>query len=82
VEKDDHLMQNIWAPNHRRMGRLRGQLQPGAIWARHLCALPAGEHCPKGLICLGCAHAQPEEVCVPISRRRMLATHERSLGAA
>jgi hypothetical protein len=24
----------------------------------HLCALPTGEHCPKGLICLGCAHAQ------------------------
>ena len=23
----------------------------------HLCALPTGEHCPKGLICLGCAHA-------------------------
>jgi hypothetical protein len=21
----------------------------------HLCALPTGEHCPKGLICLGCA---------------------------
>jgi len=23
----------------------------------HLCALPAGEHCPKGLVCLGCSHA-------------------------
>ena len=27
----------------------------------HLCALPTGEHCPKGLICLGCAHAQPKK---------------------
>jgi integrase len=47
----------------------------------HLCALPTGEHCPKGLICLGCAHAQPKKSAVPIFRR-MLASHERSLMAA
>jgi integrase len=47
----------------------------------HLCALPTGEHCPKGLICLGCAHAQPKKSAVPIFRR-MLASHERSLAAA
>src|SRR5580700_1575563 len=47
----------------------------------HLCALPTGEHCPKGLICLGCAHAQPRKSAVPIFRR-MLASHERSLVAA
>jgi integrase len=47
----------------------------------HLCALPTGEHCPKGLICLGCAHAQPKKSAVPIFRR-MLASHERSLLAA
>jgi len=47
----------------------------------HLCALPTGEHCPKGLICLGCAHAQPKNRAVPIFRR-MLASHERSLVAA
>jgi hypothetical protein len=47
----------------------------------HLCALPTGEHCPKGLICLGCAHAQPKKSVVPIFRR-MLASHERSLVAA
>jgi integrase len=35
----------------------------------HLCALPTGEHCPKGLICLGCAHAQPKKSAVPIFRR-------------
>src|SRR5882672_5926117 len=47
----------------------------------HLCSLPTGEHCPKGLICLGCAHAQPKKSAVPIFRR-MLASHERSLVAA
>jgi integrase len=47
----------------------------------HLCALPTGEHCPKGLICLGCAHAQPKKSAVP-TFRRMLASHERSLVAA
>ena len=47
----------------------------------HLCALPTGEHCPKGLIRLGCAHAQPKKSAVPIFRR-MLASHERSLVAA
>jgi integrase len=47
----------------------------------HLCALPTGEHCPKELICLGCAHAQPKKSAVPIFRR-MLASHERSLMAA
>ena len=41
----------------------------------HLCALPIGEHCPKGLICLGCARVQP-------IFGRMLASHERSLAAA
>jgi hypothetical protein len=46
----------------------------------HLCALPTGEHCPKGLICLGCAYAQPKKSAVPIFRR-MLASHERSLVA-
>ncbi len=47
----------------------------------HLCALPTGEHCPRGLICLGCTHAQPKKSAVPIFRR-MLASHERSLSAA
>jgi hypothetical protein len=47
----------------------------------HLCALPTGEHCPKGLICLGCAHAQPKKSAVPIFRR-MLTSHERSLATA
>jgi integrase len=47
----------------------------------HLCALPTGEHCPRGLVCLGCTHAQPKKSAVPIFRR-MLASHQRSLSAA
>src|SRR5438309_11608650 len=47
----------------------------------HLCALPTGEHCPKGLICLGCRHAQSKKSGVSIFGR-MLASHERSLVAA
>jgi hypothetical protein len=27
----------------------------------HVCALPTGEHCPRGLVCLGCGHAQPKK---------------------
>jgi hypothetical protein len=47
----------------------------------HICALPTGEHCPKGLVCLGCTHAQPKKSAAPIFRR-MLASHERELAAA
>jgi integrase len=47
----------------------------------HLCALPTGEYCPRGLICLGCTHAQPKKSAVPIFRR-MLASHQRSLSTA
>jgi integrase len=47
----------------------------------HLCSLPTGEHCAKGLICLGCVHAQPKKSAAPLFRR-MLASHERELGRA
>lgn len=47
----------------------------------HLCALPTGEHCPRGLVCLGCVHAQPKKSAAPIFRR-MLASHERALATA
>ena len=47
----------------------------------HLCALPTGEHCPRGLVCLGCIHAQPKKSAAPVFRR-MLASHERELAAA
>jgi site-specific recombinase XerD len=44
----------------------------------HLCALPTGDHCPKGLVCLGCGHAQPKKSAAPIFRS-MLASHNRAL---
>jgi len=47
----------------------------------HLCALPTGEYCPKGLVCLGCVHAQPKKSAVPMFRQ-MLAIHERALAGA
>jgi hypothetical protein len=47
----------------------------------HLCALPTGEYCPKGLVGLGCTHAQPKQSAAPIFRR-MLVGHERALGTA
>jgi len=47
----------------------------------HLCALPTGEHCPRGLVCLGCTHAQPKKSAVPVFRR-MFASHQRSLETA
>jgi len=47
----------------------------------HLCALPTGEHCPKGLVCLGCNHAQPKKSAAP-TFRRMLASHTRALTKA
>jgi len=47
----------------------------------HLCALPTGEHCPKGLVCLGCNHAQPKKSAAP-TFRRMLASHTRALSRA
>jgi hypothetical protein len=37
--------------------------------------------CPKGLVCLGCTHAQPKQSAAPIFRR-MLVSHERALGTA
>jgi len=47
----------------------------------HLCALPTGEHCPKGLVCLGCVHAQPKKSAAPVFRS-MLASHRRALAKA
>jgi integrase len=47
----------------------------------HLCALPTGEHCPRGLVCLGCGSAQPKKSAVPIFRR-MLSSHENALDRA
>ncbi|HZE15828.1 MAG TPA: site-specific integrase [Mycobacterium sp.] len=47
----------------------------------HVCALPAGEHCSRGLVCLGCVHAQPKRSAAPVFRR-MIASHTRALAKA
>src|SRR5206468_239058 len=47
----------------------------------HLCALPAGEHCSRGLVCLGCSSAQPKRSATPIFQR-MLHSHETALARA
>jgi hypothetical protein len=47
----------------------------------HLCALPSGEHCPKGLVCLGCVHGQPKKSAEPIFER-MRSSHARALERA
>ena len=47
----------------------------------HLCALPAGEHCSRGLVCLGCGSAQPKKSAVPVFRR-MLTSHKAALDRA
>ena len=40
----------------------------------HLCTLPTGEHCARGLVCLGCGHAQPKQSAAPVFRRMLAAT--------
>lgn len=47
----------------------------------HICALPTGEHCSRGLVCLGCTHAQPKKSAAP-TFRRMIASHTRALTKA
>jgi hypothetical protein len=47
----------------------------------HVCALPTGDHCSRGLVCLGCTHAQPKKSAAPVFRR-MLVSHRRTLAKA
>lgn len=47
----------------------------------HLCALPTGDHCSRGLVCLGCSHAQPKRSAAPVFAR-MLSSHTRQLAQA
>ena len=47
----------------------------------HLCALPTGDHCSRGLVCLGCSHAQPKQSAAPVFRR-MVVSHRKALQRA
>jgi hypothetical protein len=42
---------------------------------------PTGDHCSRGLVCLGCSHAQPKRSAAPVFQR-MLTSHERALARA
>lgn len=64
----------------RRLGRVHRLLQP-ARHGPHICALPTGEHCSRGLVCLGYHHAQPKKSAAP-TFRRMIASHTRALTKA
>jgi hypothetical protein len=83
VAKPGHIGLLLPKPESGRSGILDSESLAHAKAQRlKLTELPEpGEHCPKGLICLGCAHAQPKKSAGPIFRR-MLASHERSLVAA
>jgi integrase len=67
-------------PYRWRVARVLGRLQP-ARHGTHLCALPTGDHCSRGLVCLGCSHAQPKRSAAPIFQR-MLTSHEHALERA
>lgn len=47
----------------------------------HICALPTGDHCERGLVCLGCNHAQPKKSAEPLFAR-MLISHKKELSRA
>jgi integrase len=47
----------------------------------HLCVLPTGEHCPKGMVCLGCDQSQPKKSALG-AFQRMLRSHSQALGRA
>jgi hypothetical protein len=46
-----------------------------------ILALLLGDHCPRGLVCLGCVHAQPKQSAAP-TFARMATSHKRELAKA
>jgi integrase len=90
VEEYRRAMRGLYGDIH---GPEAGQAPTAEEWAAftancsmrdmgtHMCALPTGEHCPRGLVCLGCGHAQPKKSASPIFRR-MLLSHTRALESA
>lgn len=47
----------------------------------HICILPAGEHCPRGLVCLGCGNVQPKHGAID-TFQAMLISHSHALDQA
>jgi integrase len=70
-------LRNPTAEEWREFSRSCGMRDMGT----HLCALPTGEHCSRGLVCLGCNHAQPKKSAAS-TFRQMLISHRRELARA
>ena len=67
---DFHGADSLRAPDAEEWRRFSQTLELRDM-GTHLCALPAGEHCSRGLVCLGCSSAQPKK---SASSRKLLAT--------
>src|SRR5205823_6187828 len=54
---------------------------PSQLLSIECCDDRLNSPCARGLVCLGCGHAQPKKSAAPVFRR-MLVSHQRSLTAA
>jgi len=77
---DFHGADSLRAPDAEEWRRFSQTLELRDM-GTHLCALPAGEHCARGLVCLGCSSAQPKRSAAP-TFRRMLTSHQNALDRA
>jgi integrase len=77
---DFHGADSLRAPDAEEWRRFSQTLELRDM-GTHLCALPAGEHCSRGLVCLGCSSAQPKKSATPIFKR-MLTSHQAALQRA
>jgi hypothetical protein len=77
---DFHGADSLRAPDATEWQRFAGSLELRDMGTR-LCALPAGERCSRGLVCVGCSSAQPKKSAVPIFQR-MLPRHQAGLDRA
>jgi integrase len=78
---DFHGPDSLRAPNANEWQRFAHSLELRDM-GTHLCALPAGEHCARGLVCLGCSSAQPKRSAAPTFRRMLTATRTPSTAPA
>jgi integrase len=77
---DFHGQESLRTPNAQEWQRFSQSLELRDM-GTHLCALPAGEHCSRGLVCLGCSSAQPKKSATPLFRK-MLDSHQSALARA
>jgi integrase len=77
---DFHGTESLRSPDAEEWKRFSQSLELRDM-GTHLCALPAGEHCSRGLVCLGCSSAQPKKSATPLFRK-MLDSHQAALERA